>query len=94
MLSSVASELQRLISEIDYKVHFLKSTYINGDHSTYIAMTNAFARYYKKFILPQFELLSSTEYKKASEPIIPEREEEEKKRKPKIKFMESENQIY
>jgi hypothetical protein len=93
-LTSIASELQRIISEIDYKIYFLKNAYVNGDHGTYIAMTNAYAAYLKKFIFPQLEVLLSAEYKKASEPIIPEKEEVEKKRKPKIKFVESENQIF
>ncbi len=68
--------------------------YLNGDHSTYIAMTNAYAGYVKKFLFPQLEIIMKTEFKSLSQPIIPEKEEFEKKRKPKIKFVESENQTF
>jgi len=61
-LASISIELQRLISEIDNKVNFLKHQYYNSDNATYISMKIIFMSYMKNEVIPNLELLMSINF--------------------------------
>ena len=61
-LASISIELQRLISEIENKVNFLKHQYHNTDNATYISMTIIFMNYMKNEVISNLELLMSINY--------------------------------
>lgn len=61
-LASVSVEIQRIITEIDTKIVFLKNQYSNADMSTYIAMSNMFSKYMKEELLPNLDLLCNINF--------------------------------
>jgi hypothetical protein len=56
-LSSISVELQRLITEIDTKISFIKNMYSNTDNATFIALTNVFNEYMKKDLIHNLEIM-------------------------------------
>jgi hypothetical protein len=86
-LASMSMELQRLISEIDIKMNFMRNQFHNTDHSTYISMTNVFIEHMKKDVLHQVDMITNTELERIKDPIINERENDRKKAKA-IKFLD------
>ena len=56
-LASISVEIQRLISEIDSKIYFLKHQFMNADMSTYISMSNMFNKYMKDELIPNLDML-------------------------------------
>jgi hypothetical protein len=56
-LASISVELQRLITEIDTKIMFLKSIYSNTDNATFIALTNVFNEYMKNDVIRNLEMM-------------------------------------
>jgi hypothetical protein len=57
MLASLSTELQRILTDLDYKYSFIKLQYTNSDHATYIAMANVFINYVKDDVMPNIKLL-------------------------------------
>jgi hypothetical protein len=56
-LASISVELQRLITEIDTKITFIKSLYSNTDNATFIALTNVFNDYMRKDVIHNLEMM-------------------------------------
>jgi hypothetical protein len=56
-LASISIELQRLNSEIDNKINFLKSIMYNSEKSTLIALTTVFNDYMENELIPNIDLI-------------------------------------
>jgi hypothetical protein len=61
-LASVSVEIQRIITEIDSKIYFLKHQFYNADQSTYISMYNMFTKYMKEELIPNLDLLCNLSF--------------------------------
>ena len=60
ILASISVELQRLNSEIDNKINFLKSLMNNSEKSTLIALTTVFNDYMENELIPNIDLILNT----------------------------------
>jgi len=59
-LASMSIEFQRLISEIDSKISFIRNQHYNADSATYINMTKCFDKYMREDMVHNLDILLNT----------------------------------
>ena len=68
-LASVTMELQRIVSEIDSKITFLRNINYNSDCATYINLSNVFNKYMKEEVFHNIEMLININLEGISSPF-------------------------
>jgi len=69
-LASISLELQRLNSEIESKIAFLRNQYNNTDHATFIALTSVFSNYMKIEVMHNIDILMGINYEGISNKLF------------------------
>ncbi len=69
-LASLSLELQRINTEIEAKIAFIRNQFHNADYATHIAMTTVFNNYMRNELLYNLEMLMNINYEGISNGIF------------------------